>query len=33
MLDYCAENNITSDVEMIAIKDINEAYIRMEKVT
>jgi len=31
MLDYCAENNITSDVEMIAIKDINEAYIRMEK--
>ena len=31
MLDYCAENNITSDVEIINIKDINDAYIRMEK--
>jgi uncharacterized zinc-type alcohol dehydrogenase-like protein len=31
MLDYCAEHNITSDVEVIAIKDINEAYERMEK--
>jgi uncharacterized zinc-type alcohol dehydrogenase-like protein len=29
MLDYCAEHNITSDVEMIDIKDINEAYERM----
>lgn len=28
MLDYCAEHNITSDVEMIDIKDINEAYER-----
>ena len=29
MLDYCAANNIVSDVEVIAIKDINEAYDRM----
>ena len=31
MLDYCAENNIVSDVEVIAMKDINEAYDRMLK--
>lgn len=31
MLDYCAEYGITSDVEVIAIKDINEAYERMLK--
>ena len=31
MLDYCAEHNIVSDVEMIAMKDINEAYERMMK--
>ena len=31
MLDYCAEHNITCDVEMIDIKDINHAYERMEK--
>jgi uncharacterized zinc-type alcohol dehydrogenase-like protein len=31
MLDYCAEHNITSDVEVIDIKDINNAYIRMLK--
>ena len=31
MLDYCAEHNITSDVEVIKIKDINEAYGRMLK--
>ena len=29
MLDFCAEHNIVSDVEVIAIKDINEAYERM----
>ncbi|HEY0244801.1 MAG TPA: NAD(P)-dependent alcohol dehydrogenase [Mucilaginibacter sp.] len=28
MLDYCAEHNITSDVEMININKINEAYER-----
>ena len=31
MLDYCAENNIVSDIEMIDIKDISPAYERMEK--
>ncbi len=31
MLDYCAEHSIVSDVEVIAIKDINEAYERMLK--
>lgn len=31
MLDYCAANNITADVEMINIKDINKAYERMER--
>jgi alcohol dehydrogenase (NADP+) len=31
MLDYCAEHNITSDVEEINIKDINESYERMLK--
>ena len=31
MLDYCAAKSITADVEVIDIKDINEAYVRMEK--
>ena len=31
MLDFCAEHNIVSDVEMIRIDDINEAYERMLK--
>jgi uncharacterized zinc-type alcohol dehydrogenase-like protein len=31
MLDYCAENGIVSEVEMIDIKDINTAYERMIK--
>lgn len=31
MLDYCAEHNITSDVEMIGISQINEAYERTLK--
>jgi len=31
MLDYCAEHNITSDVEMIPVQKINEAYDRMLK--
>ncbi len=31
MLDYCAAHNITSDVEVINIKDINTAYERMIK--
>ena len=31
MLDYCAKHNIVSDIELIAMKDINEAYERMLK--
>ena len=31
MLDFCAEHGITSDVEVIAIKDINTSYERMLK--
>lgn len=31
MLDFCAENNIVSDIELINIKDIHQAYERMEK--
>lgn len=31
MLDFCAEHNIVSDVEVISIKDINIAYERMLK--
>jgi alcohol dehydrogenase (NADP+) len=31
MLDFCAEHNITSDIEVIAIQDVNEAYERMIK--
>ena len=31
MLDYCAEHDIVSDVEVINIKYINEAYERMVK--
>ena len=31
MLDFCAEKGIVSDVEMIKIQEINEAYERMLK--
>lgn len=31
MLDFCAAHGITSDIEMIAMKDINTAYERMLK--
>ena len=31
MLDFCAEHNIVSDIEMIDIKDIQTAYDRMVK--
>ena len=31
MLDYCAANNITSDVEVIDISTIDNAYERMER--
>jgi D-arabinose 1-dehydrogenase-like Zn-dependent alcohol dehydrogenase len=31
MLDFCAKHHITSDVEIISIQKINEAYERMLK--
>lgn len=31
MLDFCSAHNITADIELIDIKDINKAYERMEK--
>jgi uncharacterized zinc-type alcohol dehydrogenase-like protein len=31
MLDYCAEHNIVSDIEIIPMQNINEAYTRMLK--
>ncbi len=31
MLDFCAANNIVSDVEVIAMRDVNEAYERILK--
>ena len=31
MLDFCAEHNITADVEVIPMQDINDAYERMIK--
>jgi alcohol dehydrogenase (NADP+) len=31
MLDYCAANNITADVELIHIKEVNKAFDRIEK--
>ena len=29
MLDFCAEHNIVSDIELIRIDQVNEAYERM----
>ena len=31
VLDFCAEHNITCDIEMLDIQNINEAYERMKK--
>jgi len=31
MLDYCAEHNIVSEVEVIPVQKVNEAYERMLK--
>jgi uncharacterized zinc-type alcohol dehydrogenase-like protein len=31
MMDFCAEHNIVSDIEMIDIANINDAYERMLK--
>lgn len=30
LLDFCGEHDITSDIEIIEIQDINEAFVRME---
>jgi alcohol dehydrogenase (NADP+) len=31
MLDFCGEHNITADIELIPIQQINEAYDRLLK--
>jgi hypothetical protein len=31
MLDFCGQHNITADVEVISIQQVNEAYERMFK--
>ncbi len=31
MLDFCVQHNISSDIELINIQDINQAYDRMDK--
>ena len=31
MIDFCAEHNIVSDVEMVPIRSVNEAYERLLK--
>jgi hypothetical protein len=31
MMDFCAEHNIVSDVEMVNIQDVNAAYDRLQK--
>lgn len=31
MLDFCAKHNITADIELIKVSQINEAFVRLEK--
>jgi uncharacterized zinc-type alcohol dehydrogenase-like protein len=31
MLDYCAEHDIVSDIEMVSVDKLNEAYDRVVK--
>ncbi|HET9280102.1 MAG TPA: NAD(P)-dependent alcohol dehydrogenase, partial [Flavitalea sp.] len=31
MLDFCAEHNITADIELIKIQEVNEAFERLER--
>jgi len=31
VLDFCAEHNITADIEMINMQQVNEAFDRLEK--
>ena len=33
MLDFCADHNLTSDIELIPIQKINEAYERCSRAT
>ena len=30
MLDFCGQHNIVSDVEVINVQDINNAFVRMQ---
>jgi uncharacterized zinc-type alcohol dehydrogenase-like protein len=31
MLDFCGEHNVTADIEMIGMQQINQAYERLLK--
>ncbi len=31
MIDFCAEHNIVSDIEIVPIQAVNQAYERLEK--
>jgi uncharacterized zinc-type alcohol dehydrogenase-like protein len=31
MLDFCAKHDITADIELINIQQVNEAFVRLEK--
>jgi uncharacterized zinc-type alcohol dehydrogenase-like protein len=31
MLDFCGEHNVAAEIELIDIKDINDAYRRVKK--
>jgi Zn-dependent alcohol dehydrogenases len=31
MLDFCAKHNITADIELINVDQVNEAFKRLEK--
>ena len=31
MLDFCAANDIAADIELIAIRQINEAFLRLQR--
>lgn len=31
MFDFCGEKNLNADIEVVAMQDIKDAYIRMQK--
>jgi uncharacterized zinc-type alcohol dehydrogenase-like protein len=31
MLDFCGEHNVTADIEMIGMQQVNQAYDRLVK--